>query len=246
MDTTASTAAAAWDAASAIIDTPQSMDDDSNANIGNIPISTLITGTIQAIMTAPAASQPPNPTSKPPLCKRTPPSPVFIGLVKWSQANSWAHSTSRKSPPVEPKETTVSIAGTVTQPKPPTTSDVFGMVEMPRANRGPPPAQASSSTNTATKAITLPPDVEIVPALFIPPEYDSFAFMDDKMPQKKKLQADSTHSIIDVNADEVDITGSDDAKAKADKALADAKALIEAAQTTLFPSFRKDFRDYRM
>ncbi|KAG8899213.1 hypothetical protein FRB99_006856, partial [Tulasnella sp. 403] len=114
---------------------------------------------------------------------------------------------------------------TGTTPHKPAT-DMFGAVETPKANRGGTTApEASSSKDAAAKAVQLPPNTTVL-LPFVPPEHDPFAFMDENT-SKKKQRAATPSSIIDVDTSDVDITGGDDAKAKADAAIAEAKAILE-------------------
>ncbi|KAG8896890.1 hypothetical protein FRB99_008586 [Tulasnella sp. 403] len=237
-----STNPAAWGAASTLEETPRPTDADGDAPMGDVPVASLIANALAALNTTTIPAET-TLASNPPSRRRSPPSPVFKGSAKRSRTNS----RSRKSPPAPPKEMTAYATGVVTSSTAdPTRSDVFGTVETPRVMRSnAAPPVASGSKDTATKAVQLPPDTTLITP-FVPPEHDPFAFMDDKTPQKKKQKAATPSSIIDIDASDINIAGSDDAKAKADAAIAEAKAILETAHTTLFPSFRKDLRDYGM
>ncbi|KAG8896792.1 hypothetical protein FRB99_008650 [Tulasnella sp. 403] len=221
---------AAWGAASNLEETPRPTDADGDAPMGDVPTASLIASALAAINTNTTAPPERTATSKPASRWRTPPSPVFIGSTKRSRTNS----RMRKSPPAPPQETTTTITGVVTNP---TAPDVFGPVATPKANKSGATAPiASTSKDAAAKAVQLPPDTTILTP-FVPPEHDPFAFMDDKTPQKKQKKVATPSSVIDIDTSNVDITGGDDAKAKADAAIAEAKAILETARTTLFPSF---------
>ncbi|KAG8900607.1 hypothetical protein FRB99_005952 [Tulasnella sp. 403] len=212
---------AAWGAASSLENAPRPTDSDGDAPMGDVPIASLIANAVAAMNTSTAHEAT---TSKPVSRRRTPPSPVFI------------------AEPVVTKDHATGNTGATHS----TVTDVFGAVETPKANKSGTTAPiASTSKDAAAKAVQLPPDTTFITP-FVPPEHDPFAFMDDKTPQKKQKKAATPSSIIDVDASDVDITGGDDAKAKADAAIAEAKAILETARTTLFPSFRKDLRDYGM